>query len=213
MLAALSLLFLLSGCAALIYQILWLRLLGLVFGVTVYAASTVLAAFMAGLALGSLLAGRLADRVRDPLRWFAAAECGIALSAVASPWMLSVLERAYVAWFPSPSVSGVVTGLRLLMASSALIVPTVLMGTTLPLVLRSSLVTGGKLGPRLGVLYASNTTGAIVGTLVSGLWLIPAYGISRTFLIAAAVNGVVAFGALVLSVNPAEARIPQRQPG
>jgi spermidine synthase len=118
MLAALSLLFLLSGCAALIYQILWLRLLGLVFGVTVYAASTVLAAFMAGLALGSLFAGRLADRVRHPLRWFAAAECGIALTAVASPWMLNALERAYVASFPSlPSVSGVVTGLRLLMAA------------------------------------------------------------------------------------------------
>jgi spermidine synthase len=202
MLAALSLLFLLSGCAALIYQILWLRLLGLVFGVTVYAASTVLAAFMAGLALGSLFAGRLADRVRHPLRWFAAAECGIALTAVASPWMLNALERAYVASFPSlPSVSGVVTGLRLLMAGAALIVPTVLMGTTLPLVLRSSLVTGGKLGLRLGVLYASNTTGAIVGTLLSGLWLIPAYGISRTFLIAAAVNGAVAAGAMMLAMR------------
>jgi predicted membrane-bound spermidine synthase len=212
MLAALSILFFLSGSAALIYQILWLRLLGLVFGVTVYAASTVLAAFMAGLALGSLLAGRLADRVRHPLRWFAAAECGIALGAIASPWMLGALERAYVAWFPSlPAVSGAVTVVRLLMAGAALIVPTLLMGTTLPLVLRSSLVTGGKLGSRLGVLYASNTTGAIVGTLMSGLWLIPAYGISRTFLAAAAVNGVVAIGAIALSVlhnqplNPAEA--------
>ena len=174
MLAALSLLFFFSGCALSSIRILWLRLLGLVFGVTVYAASTVLAAFMAGLALGSLLAGRIADRVRHPLRWFAAAECGIALSAIASPWMLGALERAYVAWFPSlPAVSGAVTGVRLLMAGAALIVPTLLMGTTLPLVLRSSLVSGGKLGLRLGVLYASNTTGAIVGTLVSGLWLIP----------------------------------------
>ncbi len=200
MLVALSLLFFLSGCAALIYQILWLRLLGLVFGVTVYAASTVLAAFMAGLALGSLLAGRVADRIRYPLRWFAAAECGIALSAIASPWMLGALERLYVAWFPTlPHVSGAVTGVRLLMAGAALIVPTLLMGTTLPLVLRSSLVSGGKLGLRLGVLYASNTTGAIVGTLVSGLLLIPAYGISRTFLVAAGVNGVVAAGAMILS--------------
>ena len=201
MLVALSLLFFLSGCAALIYQILWLRLLGLVFGVTVYAASTVLAAFMAGLALGSLLAGRVADRIRHPLRWFAAAECGIALSAIASPWMLGALERLYVAWFPSlPAVSGAVTGARLLMASAALIVPTLLMGTTLPLVLRSSLVSGGRIGLRLGVLYGSNTTGAIVGTLVSGLWLIPAYGISRTFLVAAALNGAVALCALLLFV-------------
>jgi spermidine synthase len=206
MLVALSLLFFLSGCAALIYQILWLRLLGLVFGVTVYAASTVLAAFMAGLALGSLLAGRAADRIRRPLGWFAAAECGIALSAIASPWMLDALERLYVAWFPGlPAVSGAVTGARLLMASAALIVPTLLMGTTLPLVLRSSLASGGKLGLRLGVLYASNTTGAIVGTLVSGLWLIPAYGISRTFLVAAALNGAVALSALILSARRAPA--------
>ena len=116
--------------------------------------------------------------------------------------MLGALERLYVAWFPSlPHVSGAVTGARLLMASAALIVPTLLMGTTLPLVLRSSLVSGGKLGLRLGVLYASNTTGAIVGTLVSGLWLIPAYGISRTFLVAAALNGAVALCALMLSTR------------
>ena len=63
-----------SGMTALIYQVLWLRLLGLVFGVTVYAASTVWASFMAGLAIGSLAAGKIADRVRNPLRWFGAAE-------------------------------------------------------------------------------------------------------------------------------------------
>jgi spermidine synthase len=73
-LPALAALFFGSGVSALIYQVLWLRLLGLVFGVTVFAASTVWASVMAGLAIGSLIAGRLADRVRHPLKWFGAAE-------------------------------------------------------------------------------------------------------------------------------------------
>ena len=70
-----------SGFSALVYQVLWLRLLGLVFGVTVHAASTVLAAFMGGLALGSLVAGRLADRVTSPLRWFGLVEILVGASA------------------------------------------------------------------------------------------------------------------------------------
>ena len=75
-----------SGISALIYQLLWLRLLGLVFGVTTYAASTVWASFMAGLALGSIGAGRLADRVRRPLVWFGACELTIGVTALATPW-------------------------------------------------------------------------------------------------------------------------------
>src|SRR2546425_13357212 len=72
LLPALSILFFCSGASALIYQMLWLRMTGLVFGVTIYAASTVAASFMAGLALGSMVAGRLADRVRRPLAWVGA---------------------------------------------------------------------------------------------------------------------------------------------
>jgi spermidine synthase len=84
-----------SGFSALVYQILWLRLLGLVFGVTVYAASTVLAAFMAGLALGSFFAGHVADRVRKPLRWFGVAEVLIAGSALSTPLFPGALEALY----------------------------------------------------------------------------------------------------------------------
>ena len=72
--------FLLSGASALAYQLLWLRVLGLIFGVTVYAAGTVWASFMAGLAIGSVIAGRLADRVRRPLVWFASVEAAIAVT-------------------------------------------------------------------------------------------------------------------------------------
>ena len=92
--ASLCLLFLLSGACGLTYQVLWLRLLALVFGVTVHAASTVLASFMAGLALGSILAERLARR-RDPLKVFAALEAGIAVSALATPALLVAGTAVY----------------------------------------------------------------------------------------------------------------------
>ena len=85
LLPLLSLLFFCSGACALIYQVMWLRLLALVFGVTVYAASTVLASFMGGLALGSFAAGRLAGRLRSPLRAFGLIEIGVGLSALATP--------------------------------------------------------------------------------------------------------------------------------
>src|SRR5918999_165228 len=82
--AGLALLFFVSGACALVYQVLWLRLLGLVFGVTIHAATTVLASFMGGLAIGSLAAGRLAPRARNPLRWFGVAEALIGLAALAT---------------------------------------------------------------------------------------------------------------------------------
>ena len=78
-------LFFCSGASALIYQVLWLRMLGWVLGVTVYAASTVWASFMSGLAIGSFLAGVLSERVRRPLKWFGTAELLIGLAAVSTP--------------------------------------------------------------------------------------------------------------------------------
>src|SRR5689334_20191400 len=85
--------FFLSGASALSYQILWLRILGLIFGVTVYAASTVWASFMAGLAIGSVVSGRLADRVRRPMLWFAGVEGGIAVAGIATTLAFSVLQQ------------------------------------------------------------------------------------------------------------------------
>jgi len=213
LLPALATLFFCSGLSALVYQVLWLRLLGLVFGVTVYAASTVLASFMAGLALGSFAAGRLADRLRRPLLWFAAAECLIALSALATPAALDGLQRAYAV--VSPSLPGSVPALtlaRFLMSFSVLLVPTALMGATLPLVIRSSLFRIDTLGLRLGLLYGTNTAGAIAGTLAAGLYLIPVLGISRTFAVAAAVNLGIAATAAALGLRVQTRHRPDGSP-
>src|SRR5688572_1476790 len=92
--------FFLSGCVALIYQVLWTRQLGLLFGVTIQAASTVLASFMAGVAIGSFLAGRWADRIRRPLRMFAWVELLIGLSALLTPLALDLADGLFVRLTP-----------------------------------------------------------------------------------------------------------------
>ena len=143
-LAPLVALFFLSGVSALIYQVLWMRLLALVFGVTIHAASTVLAAFMAGLALGSTAAGRLADRVRRPLVVFAAAEAGVAAAALATPIALAGVEALYVRLHGLLDEWPLVVALvRFALSFAVLVVPTTLMGATLPLVV--------KVGARAGI--------------------------------------------------------------
>ncbi|MBA2356244.1 MAG: spermidine synthase, partial [Acidobacteria bacterium] len=148
-------LFFLSGFCALIYQTLWLRLLGLVFGVTVYAASAVLASFMSGLALGSVLAGRVAERSRRPLWLFGIAELLVGLTALVTPWALGAVSAVYVGWYPA--LAGKLTqltALRFALSFAVLLVPTVLMGATLPLVVKSALGGSRDVGQRIGLLYA-----------------------------------------------------------
>jgi spermidine synthase len=203
---ALSLLFFGSGISALIYQVLWLRLLGLTFGVTIYAASAVWASFMAGLAIGSAAAGALGDRVRNPLRWFGACELLVGVTAFATPATLDALQHLYVVAYPSlPHSLPLLTAARFAMAGLVLVVPTALMGATLPLVIKSTAFESAGLGRHIGVLYGVNTAGAIAGTMAAGLYLIPGPGIHRTFVIAAAVNAVVGAGAILLGRAAASA--------
>ena len=181
--AAVVLFFFLSGASGLIYQVAWVRILSLIFGVTVHAVSTVLAGFMAGLALGSFLAGRVAGRLRYPLRAYGVLECLIGLAGVLTPWAFAWLRDAYPA--VNASAESLAAGLaghaalgglafwlpgvvRFLLAFGILLVPTTLMGATLPVMLRSSLVQGQSLGRSVSLLYAINTFGAIAGTLAAG---------------------------------------------
>jgi spermidine synthase len=198
--SALAVLFFLSGGAALIYQVLWLRLLGLVFGVTVHAATTVLASFMSGLAVGSIAAGRLAPRLRHPLVWFGGAELLIAIAALATKPAIAQVTSLYVALHPAFAAwPGGLTIARFAAAWAVLLVPTVLMGASLPLVLKSSLGREDSVGVRFAALYAANTGGAIVGTLLVGFVLIERIGIAASFQVAASLNVVVAAVALVLA--------------
>jgi spermidine synthase len=215
-LAPLLLLFLLSGASALVYQVLWMRLLALVFGVTIHAASTVLAAFMTGLAVGSAAAGRLSDRVRRPLVAFAIAEALVAVAALSTPIGLRAVESLYVRM--NALVDGWPVALaiaRLALSFAVLIVPATLMGATLPLVVKSAVARGAILGRQVSLLYASNTAGAVIGTLVAGVWMIPQLGISWAFRIAAIVNLIASAGALLLArigERPAAAAASEPEP-
>ena len=184
-------------------------MLGWVFGVTIYAASAVWATFMAGLAIGSYVAGVAGDRVRNPLRWFGATEILIGATAVATPRLLEALQHLYVRLYPSlPDGLAALTIARLLIAFTVLIVPTVLMGATLPLVLKASTFRSSSLAEQVGLLYGSNAAGAIVGTLAAGLYLIPELGIERTFLVAGGLNVLVGASAVGVSIARREAIAP-----
>lgn len=187
-----------SGTCALIYQVLWLRLLALTFGVTVHAAATVLSSFMGGLALGSLIAGRMADRSPAPLRLFGRVELLIGVCALATPVVLGALQTTMAAAAPHLPDSLAFTSLvRLVLSFVVLLVPTALMGATLPIVVKSSLVRMDGLGTHISLLYAFNTAGAICGALIAGFYLLPEIGMTRSFLLAAAINttiGLVSMG-------------------
>jgi len=198
----LAALFFVSGISGLIYQSLWMRLLSLVFGVTIYAASAVLTSFMAGLALGAVIGGWLARRVRSPLRWFGGIELGIGAAALLTAPALNFLTHTWT------GLQGLLTGhlwaltiARFVCSFAVLIVPTLLMGATLPLVVRSSLRDRELVGPRAGLLYTANTTGAITGALLAGFVLIGTVGIQRSFYVAAALNAIVGLLALVLATR------------
>jgi spermidine synthase len=207
----LAVLFFVSGISGLIYQSLWLRMLSLIFGVTVYAASTVLASFMAGLALGTLAAGRLTTRVRRPLAWFGACEIGIGVFALLTPWALGATGQLWIglqAYLPDQFWA--LTAARFVCSLAILLAPTMLMGATLPLVVRSSLADRALAGVWVGVLYASNTAGAITGALLAGFVLIGGIGIARSFQLAAMLNALVGISALVLNAWYSQPSPPTR---
>lgn len=205
-------LFFCSGACGLAYQVLWVRELSFVFGVTAYAASTVLAAFMSGLALGSWLAGPLLRGVRRPLAAFGVAELLIGASAFATPYALDVVTGVYrAAYAVAPDAFALQTLARFVCAFAVLLVPTALMGLTLPLVSAAPQVGADRVPARVSALYAVNTAGAVAGALVTGFVLIGRLGVSRTFLAAASLNAVVGAGALLLDRRSGAARAAREE--
>lgn len=193
--------FFLSGMAALTYQISWMKALGLVFGRTTYAITAVLAAFMAGLALGSWLLGRYAERARNPLRLYGWMELGIGLSGLASLagiWAIrEFYPQVYTLLADSPLL---VLTYRFLASFLVLLIPTTLMGGTYPLVVKFLTRRAQQLGRVASRLYWLNTAGAITGTCLAGFVLLWRVGLLRSVLCAAGANLLVA--AMVL-LSPA----------
>ena len=192
-------LFVVSGGAALVYQVVWSRMLSAVFGVTAFAVATVLVSFMGGMALGAAILGTRADRVARPLRMFALLEAGIGVYAVLMPWLLAGMDAALVALWPSLPESFVVrSAIRFVGSLALLIVPTMLMGATLPALGQGLLRRRESLGLGIGILYFVNTLGAAVGCFLAGFVLLPRWGLTATTFIAFAGNALVAAIAFAL---------------
>ena len=192
--------FFISGAAGLIYQVAWVKSLGLIFGHTVYAVTVVLAVFMAGLAVGSACFGRWAERRSDPLRFYAQIELLIAITGA-----LSLAALAGVRWFYVLSFSSLhgwaflPSAIRLLGAALVLFAPTFLMGGTLPVLISAVAANGKKLAPGVSQLYWVNTLGAVSGTLISGFLLLSAVGLRLTIGTAVGLNVLAGMIALLLN--------------
>ena len=196
--AALLLLFFVSGACSLVYQLIWARMLVVVFGVGTWAVSTVLAAFMAGLALGSFGFGRLADRRGDPLRVYGLLELGIAAAALLIPAGIAGMEGICAALSRVTGDTGFAAA-RFALTFALLLVPTTLMGATLPVLSRFAVARTSEAGQGVGRLYAANTFGAAAGCLLTAFALLPHTGTWGATAAAAAGNALAGIAALFLN--------------
>lgn len=204
-------LFFVSGGTGLVYEVVWTRQLALLFGVTVFAAASVLAAFMGGLALGSYLFGRLADRHRNPVRVYALLEAGVGLSALAVPLLLDLLQPVYVALARALEGHFVLFNFaRAALAGIPLLIPTTLMGGTVPAIGRYLIRQRDTVGWNVGLLYAVNTFGAVVGCVAAGFLLVPSYRLSWIIVATAAVNLAIAAVLLLGKVGEPGVEPPER---
>lgn len=207
-----SIIFFFSGLSALVYQLLWMRHLGFIFGNTIYASATVLTAFMGGLALGSHLFGRYAERLKNPLKCFARLEWGIAAYALAMPFMFEGLRLVYRFAYRHLSDSLLLlTPMRFVLAFLLLLLPTLLMGGTLPVIIRGIAREKEQFGKRLGWFYGINTLGAVAGIFACGFYLIPAVGLTYTNIIAVATDAIAGTGAWLLARH-GTLQVPEREP-
>jgi len=192
-------LFFVSGISGLMYEIVWLRMLSRIMGVTIYATSTVLSAFMAGLALGSFLLGKFIDRRKDSLKVYAFLEFLIGCTALFIPIVLTISLPLYIYIYQTSGGSIVMTTVvRATLSFLALLIPTTLMGGTLP-VLTSYLVKRENVfGKNFSLLYGLNTLGAVTGVLLSGFITIGLFGERMTVYLGVVINLLVAISAYSL---------------
>ena len=194
--------FFFSGVAGLIYEICWIRKASLIFGSTTVALSTILAVFFTGLAIGSYLFGRLSKKQSNPLQWYAFLELLLAILALASLYLFDSVSYLYSIFFYNSEASILVSTLsRILLVSLVLLPPTILMGGTLPLLCRYLIADNTQIANKIGLLYGINTLGAVVGCAITGFWLLPEIGITKSVLFAAFLNIVIAVVAGFLSRN------------
>ena len=192
--------FFISGAACLVYGIAWTRMFTLVFGNTTLAVSTVLSAFMAGLALGSYYFGKLIDKKENPLKFFAAFEIGIGIIAFFIPLFIHFSNYFY-------SLKYDIFGLNYFILSFAgffisfliMLIPTAMMGGTLPVLSKYFIRKKTDLGSKVGVLYSINTFGAVIGCFLAGFYMISTFGVNASVYLFAVINVLIGISIWIMS--------------
>ncbi len=203
--------FVLSGAAGLVFEVALQRSLTRAFGVSAFATSTVLAAWMAGLALGAVLFGRAADRSRSPLKLYAGLELGIAGVAVVMPFLVPAVVEGFgsIANGAATNSPALLVG-RLVLAFGVTLVPTLLMGGTLPAVARALASKEGE-DSTLAGLYTANLVGAVLGAGLTAYLVMPALGLSKTMWLGASLNVLAALIGLWLARGRIEAVVERTE--
>jgi spermidine synthase len=191
--------FFLTGLTGLAYELVWIRLLILAFGSTQFAITTVLVVFMAGLALGSFIFGRIIDRNPTPLKVYAFIEVGLGLYCILSPAIFGLVKTIYL------GIGGGETAIhyasfepaQFALSFAALIIPATLMGGTLPVLVKYLASASGRVGFHTAIPYAINTLGAVSGCLITGFFSLYILGVTTTIYVAGAIDiviGILVFG-------------------
>lgn len=193
--------FFVSGVAGLIYEILWNKYLALFIGSTGRAHVMTLAVFMGGLALGAAVIGRRADSIRNPLKLYILLELGIGILGLAYPFLFEPYRAGFIALAKQFGLHAGSSGLmaaKLVFCALTILIPTFLMGGTLPVLGRYIVSNLADLGPRIATLYYVNTFGAFVGCLLAGFLMISTYGLRVSMMMAAGLNFCVCILACLL---------------
>lgn len=189
--------FMLSGMAALIYEVAWTRPLQFVLGPTIYTVSIIFAAFMAGLGLGSWIVSRFIDRIKNLPAAYALMELGIGLYGILLLIIFNLLPDAYRAIYPLRENFYFFEFTQFLLSFAVLLIPTTLMGATFPVI--AKFYVEQKVGKGIGEIYSANNLGAIAGSFSAGFLLVPILGIKSTIIFASATNLFVA--SLILFIS------------
>jgi len=183
---------------ALIYEIIWIRPLSLVFGTTMYAVSTIVASFILGLAIGSWIAGRFTDRLQNPLKYYAFIQIVVGFFGILLLPIFDLMPKVYLdlyhLTYPNQPVFMIA---QILMSMGIIAIPATLMGTTLPLMLKTYSTEFRTIGKDVGKLDASNSIGAFFGTLAAGFLIIPILGIHDGILVTASINIILGTAILI----------------
>ena len=204
-LPVLLLLFAGSGCAALIYEVVWFQLLELIIGSSAVSTAVLLGTFMGGMGLGSVLLPRLVRPGLHPLRMYAWLELGIGVMGLILLFGMPLVGGAYTAWAGSGAIGILVRGVA---AAVCLLPPTFLMGATLPAMARWIEATPEGVA-WLGFFYAGNTAGAVIGSLAAGFYLLSVFDVSVATYVAVTLNVLVAVSALALASGVTHEAVPR----